>query len=270
MLRGRNHTPLQLSRPNPLMVSQGLSSGWHGGAEENFELLGQVYVETGVPADAPDIETFLAMEERNAEVAAQEDSSPPATEDPDMLRNPNGTPYIPSGNAENYDPCNPDHALMDSVDQEQIELSGGPIEYYRVIVDANVDPLYHEQRQKIFLQEPIRMKAVYEPITPSWNDIQVGYSSDETGMGFSFNRPEFLQLVGEMPRIGSLIKTCDEGIFWEIVKLGVNIAGEDRKMWGKHRILVTCVKYQATVTDSSPTGQGRESHDQGRRPINVR
>ena len=186
-----------------------------------------------------------------------------------MLKNPDGSPYLPSGNANNYDLVNPDHDLMDSVDQEQIELSGAPIEYYRVLVDARVDPLYNEQRQKVFLQEPVRMKAVFEPVPPVWNDIQVGFSSDETMM-FSFNRKDFLERVGEKPRIGSLIRTCDEGIYWEIVNDKVNVQGEDRKMWGKHRFLVTCVKYQSTVTDSSPSMQGRESHARGTNPINIR
>jgi hypothetical protein len=275
MLRPTNGRRL-LKGPNPLMVDQDRGS-WGGGTEENFGELGEVSVERGDPRHAQDVESFLAMEEHGASDDVDErhdeesnvlDYDDYDEEDKEMLRRLDGSPYVPSGNADNYDPSNPDHDLMDSVDQEVIEQSGAPIEYYRVIVDGRVDPLYNEQRQKIFLQQPVTMMAVWEPATPAWNDITIGFSSDET-MLFSFNRIEFLEIMGEQPAIGSIIKTCDEGTWWEIVNNKVNVENEDRKMWGKHRFVVTCNKYQPTVTDSSPTKLGRESHDRGDRPVKI-
>jgi hypothetical protein len=269
MLRQPNGEPVRLQKPNPIMVNLSPRSSWEGGEEENFHDLGQIYVERGKSDHAPDIETFINMEEREDTPRITKLPDGDLFEDEEMLRNKDGSPYKLNGSVNNYDPSNPDHDLMDSVDKEQIESSGAPIEYYRVIVDSNVDQLYHEQRQKVYLQEPILMKAVWEPVSPIWNDISVGFSSEES-MVFSFNRKEFIEKVGEMPRIGSIIKTCDEGMFWEIVNRNVNVENEDRKMWGKHRINAVCVKYQATVTDRSPSRQGREEYDKGAKPINIR
>lgn len=188
-------------------------------------------------------------------------------EDDDMIRNLDGTPYNPDcSTAAQFDPDSPDHELMDQIDQEAIDLGGAPIEYYRVVVDGNADSFYGEQREKRFAQKLYQLMAHWEPVQPEWNWMPggMGFSSEEL-MAFSFNRKTFLETVGEMPRIGSLIKTCTDGVFWEITKVDVNIEGEDRKLWGKHRVAVMCQKYQATITDPSPTGLGRESYQHGKK-----
>jgi hypothetical protein len=188
-------------------------------------------------------------------------------EDDEMIRKLDGTPYNPDcTTSAQFDPDSPDHVLMDQIDQETIDLGGAPIEYYRVMVDGNADSFYGEQREKRFAQKLFKLIAHWEPVQPEWNWMPggMGFSSEEL-MAFSFNRKTFLEAVGEMPRIGSLIKTCTDGVFWEITKVDVNIEGEDRKLWGKHRVAVMCQKYQATITDPSPTGLGRESYQHGKK-----
>ena len=188
-------------------------------------------------------------------------------EEDEMIRNQDGTPYNPDcTTAAQFDPDSPDHQLMDEIDQESIDLGGAPVEYYRVLVDGNADEFYGEQREKRYAQKLYKLMAHWEPVQPDWTWLSggAGFTSDELTI-FSFNRKTFLEKVGEMPRIGSLIKTCTEGVFWEITKVNVNIEGEDRKLWGKHRVAVVCQKYQATITDPSPTGLGRESYRQGKK-----
>jgi hypothetical protein len=210
-------------------------------------------------------EEDLGRKDRDAFFAINMDED--EKEDEEMIRNLDGTPYNPdSSTVAQFDPDSPDHQLMDEVDQESIDLGGAPIEYYRVFVDGNADEFYGEQREKRYAQKLYKLMAHWEPVQPEWTWMSGGggFSSDEI-MAFSFNRKTFLNLVGEMPRIGSLIKTCTDGVFWEITKVDVNIEGEDRKLWGKHRVAVMCQKYQATITDPSPTGLGRESYRQGKK-----
>lgn len=257
-----------------------LSDLWTHGTRDNFGGIGDITVEH------PCNRTMSSRQEspKPSSPSSSRSSGPPpdlnmsfddtssqdmvdnAKDDGDMIKNPDGTPYE-LGQIGHYDHKNPDHELFDSYDQEMIDIAGADIDYYRVVVDSNVDPIYHEQRQKLFLQQPVRLQSVWEPATPAWGDIGVGWSSEESMM-FSFNLPDFLEKVKEMPRIGSLILTCDEGVYWEIVNTQINVP-ESRKMWGKHRIIVQATKHQGTITDYSPSGQGRESAESGKKPINI-
>jgi hypothetical protein len=216
--------------------------------------------------DSMSIEYLQNVEDRDSFFAVNLNDEKDNKED-DMIRNIDGTPYNPdSSTVAQFDPDSPDHLLMDEIDQESIDLGGAPVEYYRVLVDGNADEFYGEQREKRYAQRLYKLMAHWEPVQPEWNWMPggAGFSSEEL-TAFSFNRATFLEKVGEMPRVGSLIKTCTDNVFWEITKINVNIEGEDRKLWGKHRVSVMTQKYQSTITDPSPTGMGRESYSQGKK-----
>jgi hypothetical protein len=241
------------------MTGQDLGRWFSSGTWWNKENFGVVDVVRPTPTD-----NRLDLAGKVEKLAEEEDE--------EMIRNQDGTPYnVDCVTNDQFDPSNPDHALMDSIDQEAIDKGGSPVEYYRVVVDGNVDEFYMEQRQKVFAQKVHTLKSVWEPVPPEWMFMTGGggFSSDEITR-FSFNRQEFLEVVGEMPRIGSLIKTCIDGVFWEITNREVNTEGEDRKMWGRHRLVLIAQKYQSTISDPSPTMQGRESQERGHGPYRVR
>ncbi len=276
--------PLAISSPNPLMATQGVLWDLSRGTYIDWDLFGDESVEKQ-PNRYSNLDAVAQKAlQRINEQSSQHIEEPPrrsrrqepsvgldlygegTKEDDAVIRNTDGTPYKPSGKADMYDPCSPDHALNDQVDQESIALSGAWIEYYRVMIDGRMDDLYLEQRQKVFLQKPWKIKAVYDPVTPQ---LQFGgtaspiFDSIEE-ITFYFNRKEFIDLVGELPRVGSLIKTCDEGVWWEVMENQINFSDGERKIWGKHRIGCACRKYRPVITDRSPSEQGREQAESGR------
>lgn len=261
MLRDRHGQPFALRGWNPLMAEQ-----------ENYKPPNGEYVKW----DLYGMRYPLPAESKPPAPVQQPapQPAPPPEEDRDMLRNADGTPFDVDGQAklDMYDPCSSDKQLLDCVDQEQIELAGAPIEYYRVMVDSRMDDLYHEQRQKLILGTPICMKAVYEPTTPILQMGGIGpavFDSIEQ-LTFHVNKSQFISLVGEMPRVQGLIRTVDDGIFWEIAEVQVNLSDQERKIWSKHRLALVCSKYRPTATDRSPSLEGREQTEAGRLPVRVR
>lgn len=187
-----------------------------------------------------------------------------------MIYKENGSPYKLTGNIKTFDPQNVDHDLVNSIDQEIICISGAPVEYYKVIIDGRVDELYLEQRQKMFLTKPFSLMAVYEP-PPTEQNLGPWTIDSIEEILFNFNKKYFLDIVGERPREGSIVRTCDENIYWEIIQVNINTPNEDRMIWGKQRYTVFCRKYQASVTDYSPSDEGREEWEHGNpKPYKIR
>lgn len=299
MIRQKDGKPLEIKRPNPLMVLQApqwIDGKWINGNEFGEETIESIKEEQYFPTEQPikyedeeieediklaiDEPMFQKKEQENLELDELYGEKRPNTkerenyresyhqkkEDEEMIRNTDGTPYTPSGNINMFDPESPDHDLNDEIDQEMIRNAGAQIEYHRVIIDDRIDELYLEQRQKVFLSEPICMYAVYEPTTPilSFGGAGTAIMDSIEEMTFLVNKKNFLELVGEMPRVGSLIKTCDEGVWWEIIENQINFADGERKIWGKHRIGIAARKYRPSNTDRSPSMQGREKVESGR------
>ena len=72
------------------------------------------------------------------------------------LRNTDGTCYKPLGSVQQYNPNAPEHDLFNQWDQESIMRGGSPLYYYEVFIQQQtVDPLYLEDRGKIFSNNPI-------------------------------------------------------------------------------------------------------------------
>ena len=69
-----------------------------------------------------------------------------------MLKNPDGTPYKPTGSLEQFDPDNPERCLWNDWDAEWIKIYGSPVFYYEVFIQTgSLDKLYREDRGKIRL-----------------------------------------------------------------------------------------------------------------------
>ncbi len=238
-----NGKDLKLPGFNPLMAQQSRTWNPGDGVYINWQRFGtktviKAWRQVPPPPPEPEPEPEVFQEE---EV---------------KLRNEDGTSYDADKQSSTklYDRDTPDHALMDSVDREQINRSGGPIEYYRVMVDGRMDPVWMEQRQKVTLGQGIPMTAVYEPVTPAIQMGGFGFPIPDSGeqMTFYISKIDFLERVGEMPRVQSILRTCDDNMMWEIADVQVNLADSDRKVWGKHHLALICTKYRESITDTNP------------------
>ena len=171
-----------------------------------------------------------------------------------MLKNNDGTPYQVSGNISLYNTPDSEHCLFDLYDQEAIKIGGSPIEYYEVFIQTStVDPLYLEDRGKIWSNNPIPLYATYEP-APSKNFMNAfGMDSPEEVI-FELNYRAVLDAIGHPPKIGSRIFTPHLRENWEIIQRNTG----EYKLWGVLRLQLLCKKFQESAS-SSPKGD-QEHH----------
>lgn len=166
-----------------------------------------------------------------------------------MIKNQDGTPYKVVGDIQQFDPENPEHDLFNLWDEEIIRMGGSPIFYHEVFIQSGtVDPLYWEDRGKIFSNHPIQLYGLYEPI-PSQNAMNAfGFDSPDE-MLFQFNYKSVLRAVGHPPKIGSRLHTPHLRENWVIVQRSTG----EYKLWGALRLEILCQKFQESVT----TGEGK-------------
>jgi hypothetical protein len=170
--------------------------------------------------------------------------------------NPDGTPYQLSGSLQQFDPENPEIDLFNTWDQEVIEIVGTPIYYYEVFIQSNtVDPLYMEDRGKLYSDKPICLYGFYNPI-PSQNFMSTFGVDSPDELMFEFNYKDVLARLGHPPKIGSRLFTPHRRENWKILQCNV----EEFKLWGEMRLQVMCEKFQedrsigeGRVTQAAPT-----------------
>lgn len=168
-----------------------------------------------------------------------------------MLRDSNGKPYQLTGSIAQFDPENPDHDLINLWDQEQIELGGTPIFYYEVHIQRQgIDPLYREDRTKIFSPCPVQLYGLYEPI-PSQNFMNMFGLDGPDEMQFEFNYRAVLKAIGHPPKIGSRLFTPHLRENWQIIQRNLG----EFKFWGALRLTIIAQRFQESTT----TGEGRVS-----------
>jgi hypothetical protein len=165
-----------------------------------------------------------------------------------MLRNLSGTPYKAIGSLQQFDPENPAHDLFNSWDEEIIKIGGSPIYYYEVFIQrATIDPLYWEDRGKLFSQVPVQLWSFYEPVSQQNFQSTFGLDSPDELM-FELNYRAVLKAVGHPPKVGSRIFTPHKRENWLIVqrKLG------EYRLWGELRLQLVCERFQEDII----TGEG--------------
>jgi hypothetical protein len=183
-----------------------------------------------------------------------------------MLRNCDGTPLkLGCGSGESplaqFDPENPDLNLFNSFDAEIIDIAGSPIFYYELFIQKQtIDPLYREDRGKIWSITPIELKGYYEPIT-SQNYVNMFGTDAPDEMKFEFNYREVLKKLGHPPKLGSRLFTPHKRENWVIVQRNV---GEFR-LWGELRLLIIAQRFQESVT----TKEGAVTQGQVQPPFNL-
>ncbi len=165
------------------------------------------------------------------------------------IKNPDGSTYNPTGNLQQFDPCNLEHELFNLWDQEVIEIGGTPLYYYDVFINVNsIDELYVEARDKIYSPVPKTIYGYYDPI-PSQNMMGVfGIDSPDEIM-FEFNYRSLLRTLGYAPKIGARIFSPHKKENWMVMQRNVEVF----KLWGELRLQVMCIRYQESLT----TGEGR-------------
>lgn len=165
------------------------------------------------------------------------------------IKNCDGTSYKLSGSLDMFDPTNPEHFLINSFDSELIDVAGTPILYFEVFIQRQTsDPLYREDRGKLFSNNPITLKGYYEPI-PSQNYMNMFGIDAPDEVQFQFNYRAVLNAIGHPPKIGSRLYTPHKGENWVVIQRNVG----DFFLWGELRLTIIAQRFQESVT----TGEGR-------------
>lgn len=172
-----------------------------------------------------------------------------------MLRNLDGTPYQLSGTLQQFNSDNPEYDLFNQWDQEAIQRGGSPLYYYEVLIQPQtVDPLYLEDRGKLFSPNPITIWANYEPI-PSQNALTAFGIDAPDEIVFECNYQAILNAIGHPPKIGSRIFSPHLRENWTIMQRNLG----EFKMWGVLRLELICQRFQESlsnndgkVTDNEP------------------
>ena len=166
-----------------------------------------------------------------------------------MIRKQDGTPYCVTGSYQQFDPKDPQFTLYDSWDEEAIKRGGIPIFYYEVFIQSStVDPIYLEDRGKIFSPTPVQLWGYYEPAASQNYVNQFGIDAPDEQI-FELNYRSALKAIGHPPKIGSRLYTPHLQENWVIIQR--NLA--EFKQWGVLHIQLIAQKFQESVT----TGEGK-------------
>jgi hypothetical protein len=167
-----------------------------------------------------------------------------------MIRNSDGSVFNVSGSISQFDPTDTsEHSLFNQWDSEIISQGGSPIIYYEVLIQpSTVDPLYLEDRGKLWSPKGIQLYCFYEP-KPDEN-IQGLFGIDSpTEMIFELNYRDVLQRIGHPPKVGSALFTPHKSQMWRIIQRNDG----EFKLWGQLRLQLICQKFQGSITDNSST-----------------
>lgn len=166
-----------------------------------------------------------------------------------MIRNCDGTPYQLKPTLQQYNPGSRDLALINQIDAESIRIGGSPILYFEMLLQKQtIDPLYREDRGKIWSQCPVELYATYEPIG-SQNYMNMFGMDSSDQLKFELNLKATYKKLGYPPKIGSRIWTPHKKENWVIVERKV----ADFKFWGEFHLILECERFQEDLV----TGAGK-------------
>lgn len=171
-----------------------------------------------------------------------------------MIYGQDGKPYKLAASRQQFDDNAPEHDLFNIWDQEAIMVGGSPIFYYELFIDTNnIDPIYLENRSKIFAPTPVELWGYYEPITSQNNQTPFGIDSPDD-MLFEFNYRAVLNTLGHVPKIGSRLFTPLFKENWVVIERKT----AEFKLYGVVRLQLVCQRFQedavsGTSVNESPT-----------------
>lgn len=165
------------------------------------------------------------------------------------IKNCDGTPYQPAGSMQTFDPYNPEHDLFNQWDQELITFGGSPIFYYDLLLQRDtIDPLYREDRGKLWSTCEVQLYGLYEPI-PAQNYMNTFGLDAPDEMKFEFNYRAVLKAIGHPPKIGARLFTPHKRENWVIVQRNV----DQFKLWGELHVIIMAQRFQEGIV----TGEGK-------------
>jgi hypothetical protein len=161
-----------------------------------------------------------------------------------MLFNSNGSPYKVSSSLQQFDPESIEHNLFNLWDEEIIKISGSPIFYYELFIQSQtIDPLYQEDRGKIWSNIPVQLWSFYDPVEQQNYQTAFGIDSEDEVV-FELNYRSVLNTLGHPPKVGSRIYTPQKRENWEIIQRKVG----EFKLWGELRLKLLCQRFQESAT----------------------
>lgn len=154
-----------------------------------------------------------------------------------------GRPYRASGKLQMYNPTDPKHDLFNKWDRDAIMAGGTPVYYHEVIIQTNtVDPIYFEDRGKIYNPNPVEIWASYEPQPDMPYVTEFGFN----GMAdiiLDCNYKDVLERIGHPPKPGSWIRTPHLDRDWILVNSTLGEFGH----WGALRIKMVLKRFQDDI-----------------------
>jgi hypothetical protein len=158
-----------------------------------------------------------------------------------MLFNRDGTPYRLAGTRQQFNDLSADLSLFDIWDQEAIRIGGSPIYYYEVFIqEQTTDPIYLEDRGKLYSTNPVELWCFYEPVQSTFAQTAFGIDSMADEMKFSFNYRALLDAIGHKPKVGSRLRTPFLKEDWEIIQMNLG----EFKMYKALRADILCKRFQ--------------------------
>jgi hypothetical protein len=154
--------------------------------------------------------------------------------------NSDGSVFKLTGSLQRFDPENPEFDLFNIWDKELIEIAGTPIYYYELMVQLNtIDPVYLEDRGKLFSNCPVCLNGYYEPISSQMKMTLFGADSPGQEIMLELNYKDVLDKLGHNPKIGSRIYTPHLRENWYVANRHV----ESFQMWGELRLQLLLTRF---------------------------
>lgn len=157
-----------------------------------------------------------------------------------MLYKKDGTPFKVAGTRQQFNDRAADLDLFDLWDQEAIKIGGTPIYYYEVFIQPQTtDPIYMEDRGKLYSNHPVELWGVYDPVAGQQAQTAFGFDSPDE-MKFEFNYKAVRDAIGHNPLPGSRLRSPFLKEEWQIVQSNLS----EFKMYKALRMELYCVRFQ--------------------------
>ena len=164
-----------------------------------------------------------------------------------MIRNTDGSPYKPTGQLTAFQPNGKIQDIFNTYDQEFIQITGTPVYYFEVLIQSqSIDPIYLEDRSKLFKPCSVKLWAFYEPPQQQNMSGLFGIDTPDEEIILEMNYKATITELGHPPKIGSRIYTPHRGENWIIIDYRL----DQFKLWGAIRLQVHCKKFQETLTNN--------------------
>lgn len=117
-----------------------------------------------------------------------------------------------------YDINNPDIGYFNTIDQENIKLSGSKLYYYKYYGESSYDKVYLEERNKVINKEPVIVWGSYDPrvIEENMSEFGLELTNDQV---FTFNKSYIDQKLQRIPKPGDIVKPMFQNMKFEIYEV---------------------------------------------------